>query len=125
MVRFDIRSGCILGTRSGQRDTILREGYPVVEGVGSFETDYVDIATRLIQPRPHFPIMPDKLEIEASGNNFAIFSFIPTGTSVLINERSHIVDDGIFEFASTLPGSYAISFSLWPYLDKTFEVIVQ
>lgn len=48
---------------------------------------------------------------------------IPEGAVLTIEGIDYTINDGEAELSFTLPGTYQVKLSLWPWLDTTFEVI--
>lgn len=75
---------------------------------------YVDLTGEpTVTARPDMPATIDGLTI----------SGIPAGAVLTIEGVDYTVDDGEAELSFTLPGTYQVKLSLWPYLDKVFEVV--
>ena len=124
-VRYDVRTGRILGIREGAVKDIRLEPYAFVEGNGHWDTHYVDVERRKIVPRPEMQILQGKAQILANGEDFVVFRGFPAGTQIRIGGAVHTVNDGVFEFATTLPGEYLATFELWPYLPMEVTVIAE
>lgn len=117
---YDLTTGEIL--RSGQcadGDLELQagDGQAVIERASQYQHDgnsYVDLTGEpTVTARPDMPATIDGLTI----------SGIPAGAVLTIEGVDYTVDDGEAELSFTLPGTYQVKLSLWPYLDKVFEVV--
>ena len=64
----------------------------------------------------------ERVEVPATIDGMTITG-IPEGAVLTVEGVDYIIDDGEAELSFTLPGTYQVKLSLWPYLDKTFEVV--
>lgn len=118
---YDLTTGEIL--RSGQcadGDLELQagDGQAVIERASQYQHDgnsYVDLSG----PEP---MIAERQEMPAALNGMTITG-IPLGAILTIEGTEYTVNDGEAELTFGLPGTYLVKLSLWPYLDKTFEVI--
>lgn len=79
---------------------------------------YVDMDTMTPVERPNMPLTVTKTNILANGVDTVMISGIPFGTRMTSPLGDAVVEDGVVEFTTTIPGEYAIHLSLFPYLDN-------
>jgi len=65
----------------------------------------------------------DQLTIDADGIDVAMLTGLPTGIVVVVDRTEYVVTDGVFELASTNPGTYLVRIQSPPYYLKTWKVI--
>lgn len=64
----------------------------------------------------------DKTQIVADDMDYATIAGLPIPCTVLVDSVKHIVEDGSFEFASTMPARYTIEIDAFPYLPFTTTI---
>jgi hypothetical protein len=88
----------------------LRDGEQAIEGNPVIKNPYV--VDGALTERPENP----------ATLNGSVIKNIPLGAVVSFEEQSTIVDDGTAELEFPFAGTYQVTVSCFPYLDKTFEV---
>lgn len=76
-----------------------------IEGAGDYSSHYV-LKNKLVAR----PLMP----ITRRGN---VLTSVPKGAQITIEGTDYITDDSVVEFEFSLPGSYPITVTHWPYRD--------
>lgn len=125
VTRYDPTTGELGARRSGDWGSICAEPYHFVMGEWDSAEYWIPMGTWEACPRPHFPIQQNKVKIASTGEDFAVFKDIPPATVVAVAGGEHVVADGVFEFATLLPGVYIVTFRNWPYRDLTVEVTAE
>lgn len=128
---YKANTGEILRTGYGGEDSIeIQANSPnesVIPGDGLCrdDTHYVDIESSppVIQDKSHF-------EIEQSLNvinteDTVVFSNIPHGTIVKIDNETEVINDGVFEVGVNLKGEYTIKFNNLKYIEQEFTFEAQ
>lgn len=103
---------------------LQQNGLSVYGGVQPLDpaTQIVDIATG--EPVQKSSIaLPGTVAIAADGVDVASVSGIPVGCIVKgLNNLMSIIDDGVFEYVTDIPGSYDFIFSHTLYIDTTVTI---
>ena len=120
---YDAATGRIVRTgRSQNEERALAQGMgnPVLLNVTADDAnDYVVDAT--VVPRPELPGF-DRETILANGVDVATIA-LPVGAVVTHEGTDYTIDDGSFEFAADVPGTYTLVISnVWPAFDETFTI---
>ena len=89
----------------------------------AINTWYFDFQTETFINRPPITAEPNKLTLAADGIDSIVIAGLPIPCTVIVDEQEFEVEDGGFEFAVDFPGTYQITLTMFPYIDKTFEVI--
>lgn len=96
---YNIKTGAIESTLIGGDYEIRAnepEGCSYVEGIYDHKTYYISDG-RPVEKKP----MIVKVE-----NN--VISNLPNPTYILVESKQYVVEDGVFEFSSNLPGPYRV-----------------
>ena len=117
-------SGMILRSGICQEDMVSYQAQSPEESVIPFMSDGSSqyVVDGDIAERPDSPVTVDKITFLGDGLDAVTLSNVPVGSVVSIGSQVHTVDDGAVEFATYLPGSYAIKVDAFPYLP--FEQVV-
>lgn len=125
---FDQATGVISCMFFGEPETALAN---TPEGSGFIvANDDVSDATHLVNvwgspytvlAKTEVEIGVDKTIFVADGIDFVTFT-VPVGTTVEIAGITDVIEDGIFEFAVDLPGTYTARFSYTNYLSKEVSI---
>ena len=83
----------------------------------SFDGEYVNIETKLLEHRPNFALSVDKTELTADNKDEVTITNIPVGTVCNYENENHTINDGEIKFSCDIAGEYILKFSLWPYID--------
>ena len=108
-------SGEIVSTGVCERSTIINT---TPQGCRFLETD------RQWMPNDYYVVESEvvpKLEFDVQVVGQTIAG-IPEGTTVQFEGESWVVDDGEIEFSFTMPGTFDIKLSRFPYMPKTVKV---
>lgn len=87
---------------------------------GAYRNTDFYISDGVAVPRPEFTL--PKLELTADGTDSIFVSDLPIPFTVEIDGEQYEIDDGIFEFKTTVPGIYKISAATFPYKNNIIEV---
>lgn len=101
-------------------------GEAVLVGVSANpETDYVDVATGTIKPRPALSLTIDKTTIAADGVDAATISGIPAGAryAILGTSLGGTVNDGTLEVTSTKKGRMEVIIEHPPAIPWRKEIL--
>ena len=96
----------------------------VEEGEGNANFFYVDIEAEPpeLAARPAFSLTESATEFLTTGS-FTV-SGVPVGATLYHPDGETVINDGDFEWESTLPGEFYLRLSLFPYLDKEWTLAV-
>lgn len=83
----------------------------------SFDGEYVNTETKLLEHRPNFALSVDKTELTADNKDEVTITNIPVGTICNYEGEEHTITDGEIKFSANIAGDYILKFSLWPYID--------
>lgn len=86
-----------------------------VDSIEDGEKSYYDMASGEVLPRP-------AMSVVQAGNRL---SGLPQPCRVHINGEAYDVDDGIFEYETTLAGTYFVTVEAFPWLDWKGEIIIE
>lgn len=113
-------------------ETELIESYKGSGYVEATGFDSVDVRTHYISGsdvlvRPSFSLALSKSTIIANGTDKATLTGVPSGATVTMDRigggsRSAVADGTTVEIAASLPGSYVLTVSKWPYRDEVFTL---
>jgi hypothetical protein len=89
------------------RDTSKIPGI-VVPFKASIDDHYWDMDEEKVKGKQRMSIEVSPLPFEADGVDVAEISGIPKFTEVYVGDRRFVVDDGVFEFTTEIPGTHRV-----------------
>lgn len=109
--------------RQRQLAAQILPGEAVIVGIGAAETHYVREGQ--VFERPILPAAIDRTRIRADGRETCQLLNLPSGTTATVRGRAAVIDDGVFEFTTTMPGRYEVALACWPHRDRvvTLEAV--
>lgn len=119
VIRYDPQTGEVQANLISEESAILAGGFDFILGRAELDKDYVDIATvpPELKKKPQMPITQDKNFLTADGEDSIVFSGIPEGATMQVHYDFAVIDDGMAEWSTDVPGEYKVIFSRFPYLD--------
>ncbi len=124
VTRYNADTGELSGKRSGTYGAIAQEPYPFVFGEFDHDTQYVDVVTKQIKPRPEMLISQNASTITANTAQMLTLGGLPLNCYVSIGAHRYFVDDGILEWSTPMTGAFPITVECFPFLDWHSEVTV-
>ncbi len=125
---FDQTTGIISYIISGEPETAFANcpencGFIIVDGDVRDTTHFVNVWTSpyTVWAKIEAEVVVDKVLFVADGIDFVTFT-APIGTTVEVAGITDVIEDGVFEFAVDLPGTYVVRFSYPNYLSKEVSI---
>lgn len=123
---YDSTSGQILGQYSSSED--IRSAVATALSVSYIDGHYSDVdyyvTGGVATLRPTNAVTLSKTTVTADGVDYVTLSGYPTGCEMSINGNTPFTDgSGPTDITFNAVGTYTIKLSLFPYLDKEFEVV--
>jgi hypothetical protein len=125
-IAFRVDTGEIVNSGTAPEEMVAIQAMPgeiamaAADGIGP-ATHYAPGSVLTQRPSPL--VQFDKTTIVADGQDHVLFHSVPIGATVLVDEvPAGVVDDGVYEFASEVPGTFKVRLSAWPHLDAVLEI---
>ena len=95
---------------------------PYVDGVGNYDSNYIDIETQTIAQKQPSPITVDKTTCVANGVDPVTFTNIPVGAKLIVYNTQQLIDDGDAVLTFNFPADFIIRILHPQYL--AYEVVI-
>jgi len=102
-------------------DLQLASGEDYIEGTVD-DDSLVYIVNGSIQNRPYQQTTLSNTLVIANGIDYVVLQSLPITCAVSVKETAYNVTDGVLEVSFDTVGTYRITITAFPYLDKTFTV---
>lgn len=120
---YDETTGQVLGVWTCPAGEKPLTRIPYIPGAFDFKAHYINTRTQEVMERPDFSYLPPKTQTLRVGQPLSILG-VPWGTEISIAGHTYKVDDGSFEWSSSVPGSWRCVMTNFPYREYEFAVEV-
>lgn len=125
-VVYEPSTGYVIVKGSGELQSVDPADFSTTAALLTYSDDLGDdlyVADGQALAKQSFAFQKDKLQIIADGLDVLTISNVPVNTTVTRwDGQQDVVNDGIVEFDTDLPGLYTLVFSAVPYLSEEVTI---